>query len=167
MMQIQAVTSLDFEALLALNEDSVPHVNSIDAAQMERFLQQAAAFFKIVDGEKLVGFVISLVAGADYHSPNYTWFARQLTQFLYIDRIMVHPDYRRLGVASLIYRELQKRALAKGLTKLCCEVNLMPPNPDSLALHFSLGFIQVGAQHTNGGEKEVALLVKPLEDLIE
>ncbi|NQV66373.1 MAG: GNAT family N-acetyltransferase [SAR86 cluster bacterium] len=163
MIEIQTVEQSDFTSLLALNEDAVPHVNSIDSAQMADFLQQAVAFFKVVEAGQLAGFVISLGGGADYLSPNYTWFDRELKNFLYIDRIMVDPTFRRQGVARLIYQELEDRARAHGITSLCCEVNLMPPNPESLALHLSLGFVQVGTQFTYGGEKEVVLLVKQLD----
>jgi len=167
MIEIQTVEHSDFAGLLALNEDAVPHVNSIDSAQMAHFLQQAVAFFKVVEDRQLAGFVISLGSGADYQSPNYTWFDRELQNFLYIDRIMVHPQFRRRGVARLIYQELERRARANGVTSLCCEVNLMPPNPESLALHLSLGFVQVGTQFTYGGEKEVVLLAKQLDSTNE
>jgi len=162
MLTIEPVTADDFPALLALNEDCVPHVNSIDTAQMARFLGQSAAFFQMREDEKLAGFVIALGEGVDYDSPNYTWFGKHAAEFMYIDRIMVHPDFRRRGVARLMYAELTWKALNAGCARLCCEVNLQPPNPDSLALHQQLGFSQVGSQQTTQGTKEVALLVKEL-----
>jgi hypothetical protein len=167
MLVIAPVTPADFPDLLALNDHSVPHVNAIDAAQMARFLDQAVAFFQLLDDHQLAGFVIALGVGADYDSPNYTWFSEHIDNFLYIDRIMVHPDFRRRGVARLMYAELDKRALQAGLARLCCEVNLQPPNPDSMALHQQLGFVQVGTQRTMQGTKEVALLVKPFDELLD
>ena len=152
----------DFPALLALNEASVPHVNSIDTAQLARFLAQAKVFVRVVEAGQLAGFAICLGTGVAYASPNYQWFERNTTKFLYVVRIMVHPDFRRRGVARRLYAELTARALDLGLQRLCCEVNLMPANPASLALHQQLGFAQVGAQHTTGGAKEVALLIKEL-----
>lgn len=162
MFEFRQVVPADFPVLLELNEASVPHVNSIDAAQMARFLAQATAFVQVVEDGQLAGFAICLGCGVDYGSVNYQWFERESADFLYIDRIMVHPDFRRRGVARLLYAELTARALDLGLQRLCCEVNLMPVNPASLALHKQLGFAQVGAQHTTGGEKEVALLIKEL-----
>lgn len=163
-MRVLAVDAADFEVLLSLNEAEVPHVNAIDAAQMQRFVDQASAFFKVVDGEQVAGFVISLTAGEDYASPNYRWFEKSLKDFLYIDRIIVNPAFRRQGVARLIYAELAARARRQGLQRLCCEVNLSPPNPDSVALHRHLGFVQQSTQVTGSGagRKEVSLLVKEL-----
>jgi predicted GNAT superfamily acetyltransferase len=163
MLTIAQVSTADFPDLLALNAHSVPHVNDIDGAQMARFLDQAVAFFKVTDDRQLAGFVIALGVGADYDSPNYTWFSEHSKKFLYIDRIMVHPDFRRRGIARLIYADLIVRAQQAGCARLCCEVNLQPPNPDSLALHQQLGFTQVGTQQTTQGTKEVALLVKELD----
>lgn len=162
MLTIEPVKPADFQDLLALNDHSVPHVNAIDEAQMARFLDQAVAFFQVRDDDQLAGFVISLGVGADYASPNYTWFSEHFDSFLYIDRIIVHPDFRRRGVAGLMYAELTRRAQQAGCARLCCEVNLQPPNPDSLALHQQLGFTQAGTQKTTQGTKEVALLVKEL-----
>jgi predicted GNAT superfamily acetyltransferase len=104
--------------------------------------------------------VIALAPGQIYQSMNYRWFSENFEQFLYIDRIMVSPDFRRRGVATLIYDELGQVCQQAGLQRLTCEVNIMPPNPGSLALHESIGFIQAGTQKTDGGKKEVSLLVK-------
>ena len=41
---------------------------------------------------------------------------------------------------------------------MTCEVNLEPPNPESLAFHDRLGFGRVGEQATKGGSVVVALL---------
>jgi predicted GNAT superfamily acetyltransferase len=43
-----------------------------------------------------------------------------------------------------------------------CEVNLDPPNPESLAFHARLGFARVGEQETKGGSVTVALLAAEL-----
>jgi hypothetical protein len=45
---------------------------------------------------------------------------------------------------------------------LCCEVNLVPPNPDSMDFHLHVGFRQVGTLETSGGAKKVAMLVKKI-----
>jgi len=164
MLTIVPVSAADFPDLLALNDHSVPHVNAIDATQIAQFLRQSLAFFQVREDNKLAGFIIVLGVGADYDSPNYAWFSEHAENFLYIDRIMVHPDYRRRGVARLMYAELTRRAQELGRTRLCCEVNLVPPNPSSLALHQQLGFTQVGTQQTTQGTKEVALLIKELSD---
>jgi hypothetical protein len=161
-LEIKVAGPTDFPELLALNEACVPHVNSIGEPEIALFSKEAHRFSKVVEDGKLAGFVIALTRGVAYESVNYQWFCREIDDFLYIDRIMVHSDFRRRGVASLLYQYLEQVALDDNLQRLCCEVNLVPPNPDSLQLHLGLGFVQQATQKTDGGTKEVSLLVKEL-----
>lgn len=162
MLSIQAAVSADSTALLALNESCVPHVNSIGVAELAFFLEQAMACVKCVERGTLAGFMICLAPGCAYASPNYAWFDAHYTDFAYVDRLMVAPAFRRRGVAGQLYDEITAQALELGLMRLCCEVNVEPPNPQSLQFHSQLGFVEVGRQRTEGGSKEVALLVKEL-----
>ncbi len=50
-------------------------------------------------------------------------------------------------------------ARARDLERVTCEVNLVPPNPGSLAFHHRLGFERMGELQHIPGEKEVAMLV--------
>ena len=160
--EIEPPVEADYGELLALNESCVPHVNSIGMDEIAFFHKSAHKFIKIVENGKLAGFVIALTPGISYQSLNYQWFCRELPGFLYIDRILVHPDFRRRGVATYIYDYLERTAIEDTIDCLCCEVNLIPANPESLALHGRLGFIQKATQQTEGGAKEVSLLVKAL-----
>lgn len=152
----------DYPGLLSLNESCVPNVNSIGECEMGYFNQSARLFIKVIEDQSLAGFVIALTKGLAYESENYQWFTHELDNFLYIDRIMVHPDFRKKGVATLLYDHLADVAANDKLSRLCCEVNLIPANPDSLALHHKLGFNELGTQKTESGNKEVSLLVKEL-----
>ncbi|MCB1645781.1 MAG: GNAT family N-acetyltransferase [Pseudomonadales bacterium] len=156
------IVAADFPRLLTLNESCVPHVNSIGMTEMAAFQREATVMRLWEEAGELAGFVIALTAGAAYKSLNYQWFSEHMDSFLYIDRIMVHENFRRRGVATLIYTELAQMARQQGLTCLTCEVNLQPPNPDSMALHTGLGFRETATQKTEGGTKEVSLLVKML-----
>ena len=161
-LEIAHPTKTDYQELLALNESCVPHVNSIDESEIAFFHQRAYCFVKIIENCRLAGFVIALVPGINYGSLNYQWFSRELTSFLYIDRIVVHPDFRRRGVATFLYSFLERKAVEAKIESLCCEVNLVPANPESVALHQRIGFKQRATQLTEGGAKEVSLLVKSL-----
>jgi predicted GNAT superfamily acetyltransferase len=162
MLEIVQIQESDFEDILALNEASVPHVNSIDHAELKSLGEQSKAFIKVVEEGVLAGLVIALPPGQHYQSMNYRWFSEKFDQFLYIDRIMVSPDFRRRGVATLIYDELAKICRDANLKRLTCEVNILPPNPGSIAMHHSIGFKQVDTQKTDGGKKEVSLLAKEI-----
>lgn len=160
-MQVADVKASDLEDILALNEASVPHVNSLTIQEMQWFADHAAYFRVVRHQGRLAGFLIGLGPGLDYDSPNYRYFCSKHEVFGYVDRVAVAPDAQRLGVASRLYEDYAStlRGFAPVLT---CEVNIRPPNEGSLVYHERHGFRRVATQETEGGSKEVALMEKRL-----
>ncbi|MEO7370540.1 MAG: GNAT family N-acetyltransferase, partial [Ilumatobacteraceae bacterium] len=108
-MNIREMVDADLAAALALNNDSVPALNELDAAEIERLLGMAAlALTAEVDGA-LAGFCITFPPGVDYASLNYGWFGRKYDDFVYLDRIAVDPAYRRLGIGKAFYDHVVTR----------------------------------------------------------
>ena len=115
----------------------------------------------------LVGFVLVVPPGATYGSPNYRFFEQRAQRdrtggFRYVDRVAVAPDARGCGVGRRLYEAVADHARAAGAAEVTCEVNLVPPNPDSQAFHAALGFVEVGRQWTHGGTTLVQLLARPV-----
>lgn len=151
----------DYEAMLVLNESAVPHVNSISRQLLERLHVQAFRCRIATVGGEVAGFVIALGEDAEYSSLNFAWFRRRYSRFVYVDRVVVDPGARRAGIARRLYRELERAATGR-TAMLAAEVNLQPPNPASMAFHEGFGFREVGRQRTEGGTKQVRLMVKEL-----
>jgi len=150
----------DYPALLILNRNAVPDVNLIDATKLGNLHQQSVTLMVARDSEapdSVAGFMLALDENASYDSVNYRFFQQHYPEFLYVDRIVVSPDYKRLGIGKRFYQRLFDQA---GNRPVTCEVNLLPANPDSLAFHTRLGFKQVGEQDTEGGSKRVVLLLR-------
>ena len=160
-MQVEDVTVTDLDEVLALNEASVPHVNSL-ARNDIRWFHENATYFRLVrcDG-RLAGFLIGLGPDLDYQSPNYRYFCAKHDMFGYVDRVAVTSESRRLGIASRLYEDYAS-TLRGYAPVMACEVNLRPPNAGSLAYHERHGFVRVASQETEGGCKEVALMEKRL-----
>lgn len=160
-ISLREPAAADLGAVHALNQAAVPHVNRLPVEALDWF-RSHAFYFRVaeVDG-RLRGFLIALTPEADYASPNFNWFVRRRTSFVYVDRIVVAPEARRRGLASRLYQDLERVARERAAT-LTCEVNLHPPNEDSLRFHARRGFVEVGRQLTEGGAKEVCLMEKPL-----
>jgi len=153
-------TAADYDAILALNTAAVPSVNLIAADVLSGLHRQAVALLVGEDcavSNSVTGFVLALDETSDYDSVNYTYFQENYPQFVYVDRIVVSPQYQQLGIGRHFYERLFNLAAGKPVT---CEVNLLPPNPNSLAFHKRLGFVQVAEQDTEGGSKRVALMVR-------
>lgn len=159
MIALRRVEEDELEAVLQLNEASVPAVSSVGIEQM-RWFAAHAAYFKVAtrDGH-FTGFLIGMRPGTDYASPNYRWFCDAYEDFGYIDRIAIASDARRLGLATRLYRDFET-SLPPGATVLTCEVNILPPNESSMRFHEDYGFRKVGTQTLDGGEKQVAMMAK-------
>ena len=152
----------DADAVLALNNASVPEVNELDAAEVTRLAGLAAsALVAEVDGA-FAGFCWVLGPGRPYDSLNYRWFSARYDSFVYLDRVAVHADHRRHGIGRALYGELV-RQFAPTCPLLLCEVNVRPLNAASLRFHQSLGFCEVGRQDTDAGRKTVSLLALELQ----
>jgi len=110
------------------------------------------------------GFVVTFARDAAYDSDNFRWFHERHggggggTDFYYLDRVVLHPRFRRQGLGGYLYDEIEGVAAKHG--RLCLEVNLVPRNDPSLAFHASRGYIEVGQRGDD--QHVVSMLEKPL-----
>lgn len=159
-MEISKIEQSDFAEVLALNEESVPHVSSISGNELQWFSDNAV-FLQIAKiDDRFAGFLIGLRPGTGYVSPNYRWFCDNYEDFAYVDRVAVSKWARRQGVAESLYNAFASSQ--RGAPVMTCEVNIRPSNETSMLYHERMGFRQVGSQETNGGEKAVAFMEKKL-----
>jgi predicted GNAT superfamily acetyltransferase len=158
MIEYRAAEESHYPALLSLNEGAIPAVNRIDRGDLQHLHEQSRALIVALNGPAVAGFLLALDETAEYGSPNFTYFRRTYDRFVYVDRIVVSPDHRRLGIGAGLYRHLFD--VARGAPRITCEVNVKPPNPGSLSFHEHLGFKVVDEQETENGTKRVALMVR-------
>ena len=157
-INIQNVNTNDLSRIHELNHGAVPAVSRVTQKELAHFLEIADYFRVIKIENNIIGFLIALTPRKNYHSPNYKWFEKHYTQFMYVDRIVIDSVFQGQGLGRTFYDNLKK--FSQGLTPiLTCEVNLRPPNDGSILFHEKYGFEQVGTQETEGGEKEVSLMV--------
>lgn len=108
------------------------------------------------------GFLITFDPSADYDSPNFIWFQKTYSEFVYVDRIVVAATARGQGIARQLYEHLFDVVKRNGIERVVCEVNLDPPNPVSDAFHAQLGFSEVGRAELKDRSKTVRYLCKSL-----
>jgi uncharacterized protein len=160
-VRIRPFAEHDVPHALLLNNANVPELNELDAAEVARLADLAdVALTAEVDGH-FAGFCWAIGPGQPYGSLNYGWFSRNYTDFVYLDRIAVHPDFRRYGIGRGFYAELVS-AFTNRYPVLTCEVNVRPPNEASLRFHHSIGFREVAQQDTDDGKKTVSLMALEL-----
>ncbi len=163
---IRSFAAHDVLPAMELNNANVPELNELDHAEVVRLaaLAEAALVADVLDDDgqhQFAGFCWVLGPGQPYASLNYGWFSRQYSKFVYLDRIAVHPNFRRYGIGRGFYSALVEQ-FANSHPVLLCEVNVRPLNETSLKFHHSIGFREVGQQETDGGNKTVSLLELPL-----
>jgi predicted GNAT superfamily acetyltransferase len=156
-IKVRDAVAADHAAVLALNNSATPHVNELSDDEFA-WLTSHADYFRVAeDASGLTAFVIALRPGLEYWSLNYRWFSDRGGEFLYLDRIVVDERARGTGVGRAMYDDLDRFAAGRWPC-ITLEVNLMPPNPGSLAFHERMGFKQVGVRREEGGTKAVALM---------
>ena len=161
--QIRDIAFRSIHAVHRMNEQALPHVNSVTT---DYFQAQAGnqSYFRAVYVEgRPAAFLLAMDQAADYDSLNFLWFRERYARFVYIDRIVVDPAHRRAGFGAALYDDLSR--WARGHTpRLACEVNIRPPNEPSLTFHRKQGFVPVGTQDTDGGRKTVSLMVREFDE---
>jgi|TARA_B110000240_G_scaffold102054_1_gene115536 predicted GNAT superfamily acetyltransferase len=155
--KIKKTSSSELDQILVLNQEALPAVSSITKEEMQHFLKIVDYFKSLIIDEKVVGFLIALTPGKDYQSLNYKWFENKYKSFMYVDRIVISPSYQGKGLGTNFYNDLCK-TINQTITKITCEVNLKPPNEESMLFHKKYGFQQVDTQFTDNGKKEVSLM---------
>jgi predicted GNAT superfamily acetyltransferase len=156
-VRVRDAVASDHAAVLLLNNSAAPHVNELSEGAFA-WIVSHADYFRVADDDSgVAGFVIALRAGLEYWSLNYRWFMERGGDFLYLDRIVVAEGARGTGVGRALYDDIDRFASGTW-PRITLEVNLLPPNPGSLAFHERLGFRRIGVREEDGGAKAVVLM---------
>ena len=161
MQSIRRLTLNDIKAVLEINAASVSGVAALDEAELRRLMGMPNHHLAIESADYLVvGYALTFCSKAPYDGEEFQQFQRIFAKpFIYIDQVATRSDFRRKGMGSEIYNALESMARLGDASKLCCEVNIDPPNPGSMAFHQNRGFRQSGILTTIDG-RQVALLTK-------
>ncbi len=149
-MRSRDVSSADLDAMLALNNAHAAEVNALTREALSA-LVAVAARARVIGRD---AFLIALDETIAPQGPNHRWFLERYETFLYIDRVVVAPAARGRGLMRALYDELGDAR------PLCCEVNVVPPNPGSLEAHARLGFVPCGEAIDPRNGKHVRYLLR-------
>src|SRR3954454_427748 len=132
-MDIRLLRADDLATCVTMNNDAVPAVSEADLAKMTALVDASLLSLVVEHEGEIVGFCVNFGPGADYGSVNYQWFCARYDEFAYLDRIVVSPTARNMGVGAAIYAAVEQHIA--GTPWLLCEVNLRPRNDGSLRFH--------------------------------
>jgi len=146
------IVEADLARVLELNEANVPAVGSLDIERLAALVAESPIAIAVEVDDTVVGFCLVLGADASYDSVNYRWFAERYDDHMYLDRVAFDAGYQGRGLGTLAYAEVERLLAAfDGVKRLTLEINIKPPNEQSLAFHARRGFVEVGQQDTPYG----------------
>lgn len=141
-----------FERLLALNN---AHAKELSYKTPEDFALLLNSASHVRAEPQVLALIVAFDDTCTYDNPNFGWLKQRFQRFYYIDRVVVDGAARGRGLARQFYAGLEERARAESRQRLVCEINSVPPNPQSDAFHERLGFHPVGSQVLEGQGKTV------------
>jgi uncharacterized protein len=145
------------DGLLRVNNSSARETSMLTRDKLDRMISLARVATLV---EPSAAFLLAFAENDEFDRGHFLWFKSRFDKFLYIDRIVVAEDRRRLGLGRLLYSDLFKRAEELGHKSVVCEVNLQPPNPISDRFHAAQGFDEVGRAAIENGAKTVRYLLR-------
>lgn len=154
---IRDATEHDYSEIIRLNLESEHFLSELNFTSLSTLHTQAAYHRVLTQEGKIKAFLLAFREGASYDSPNYCWFAKKFTNFLYIDRVVVDASAQGNGFGTLMYKDLFKFARQTNANRITCEFDINPPNEKSRRFHAKFGFKEVGSQAVAKGKKTVSL----------
>ena len=147
---VRDVREHELDSVLALNNAAGPAILPLDAARLRRFFDHAEYFRVAERDDAMAGFLVGFGAGSRARQQQLPLVPRALSEFFYIDRIVVASRRRGGGVGRAFYADVQSYAELR-YPQLACEVFLEHAATRRALFHGSFGFHEVG-QHMMPGE---------------
>jgi predicted GNAT superfamily acetyltransferase len=136
------------EACHILNQNNVPEVGDRPLDEFKLLVENSDYNCCIVENKTVVGFVICFQDNktstsflTEQNHKNFIEIQSKVNNFLYIDRIAVHENYRGQNIGKEIYQHVEKFAIVNNIESLTAEINLLPKkNEISFKFHEKYGF---------------------------
>lgn len=158
--RIRDITPAHFKTFLSLNDEFTHWTSPLDAQALE-YMFGFADYARQIDGG--AGVLIGYAHDTSYPDHwNLEWLRQHLTNFFYIDRIIIAAAAQGQGLGQSLYEDIADFARARGHSHLACEVNTVPNNPGSHRFHLNFGFEPIGERDFPEYDKSVRYYAKAL-----
>ena len=151
---IRELIDSDLKLAYTWNQLAVPNVNSLSFEEFN--IQSKSCKYSYMQFSKSyepVGFIFLYDNSSHYDSLNYLYFKKKYQKLLYVDRIIIAGEHQKKGYGQQLYDFVID---THNPDIFCCEVNITPPNRQSLSFQQKYGFKEIGQQ--NVYNKVVSLL---------
>ena len=155
-MLIREARASDFHSIVSINAAEEEKTSPIDLARITQLDSWSTYHRVAIREDQVAGFLLVMSNASGYDGANFRWFVNRYSSFLYVDRIVIEPAYAGMGVGTALYVDLIEFARGQGHVALCCEINVLPPNPVSHSFHARFGFEEVGHSNEADSQKVVS-----------
>ena len=145
-MLLRPVNESDVADVLRLNHDNVELLAPMDEPKLWRLRDVSARFDVVTIDDAFAGFVIGMTADSEYWSQYFTCWRDRYDDFFYLDRIVLMDTFRRRGLGTFVYDEIEKVAANHG--RMTLEANR--DNAPSRAFHEARGYQPFGEFDPDG-----------------
>lgn len=140
-MEIRRPTLKDLCFLTRCNNSEAKWVGVEEPSFFEKYMSLPNFMVVEVEG-KQAGFLMAMGPEVDYDSLNFLWFKEKVPNFVYVDRVIVNPEFRKRGIAQALYRTLYT---LNPYIPTVCEVAIEPErNEESIPFHKKQDFSPIG-----------------------
>lgn len=146
---------------IRIREMTVAHVDGVSAIEERSFPTPWSrhAFISEITENSMADYVVAL-AGQEVVGYGGMW---TVFDEAHITNIAVAPEWRRLGIGSMLLRELALRARAKGVNRMTLEVRVS--NYPARHLYEKFGFVRKGLRRGYYADTQEDAIIMWLDDL--
>ncbi|MAD44835.1 MAG: hypothetical protein CMI02_12095 [Oceanospirillaceae bacterium] len=153
----------DRTALNELNKTATPHVDPLSEGYFHYLVEQGLCIVAENPLGLVEGYIVLVHHSEDFDGEDFRWFKDSSDEpFVYIDQVVVGPEYQGRGIASELYRCAEKYAAQVGAGALTCEIRLDPLNEESHHFHKEHDFEEIGRRRSQG--HDVLLMKKAVSE---
>ena len=150
-IKLLPIDNSNVENCHAINEDNVPNVGTTTFEEFKALVENSDFHTCIIHENKVIGFIICFQDSSKTKSfmynlkhKNFNEFRNRLKNFMYIDRVAVDIEFRKIGIASSMYEKLLEFCLEFNIENLTAEINILPSrNEVSFHFHEKFDFVEI------------------------
>jgi predicted GNAT superfamily acetyltransferase len=125
-IKLLPIDNSNVENCHAINEDNVPNVGTTTFEEFKALVENSDFHRCII------------------HENKVNEFRNRLKNFMYIDRVAVDTEFRKVGIASSMYEKLLEFCLEFNIENLTAEINILPSrNEVSFHFHEKFDFVEI------------------------
>lgn len=150
-IKILPIDESNIEICHNINQKNVPEVGNVTLNEFQNLVVNSNLSMCVLKDDKPIAYVITFLDDdktinfmKKVNHKNFIHLQNIVSNFIYIDRIAIDKNNRKMGIASELYKEIIKFAKQQNVDNLTAEINLLPTkNIASFKFHKKFQFTEI------------------------